>query len=114
MSTLDRTSFPEQYYAVIFSYQSGSNLDGYSEMDEETIELAQTMPGFLGYESKSNSEGTIFISYWLDRAAIDHWAKNARHQEAKRGGRSGWYAWYHSQISKVEHSHYFQFEKQKT
>ena len=49
MSTLDRTSFPEEYYAVIFSYQSGSNLDGYSEMDEETIELAQTMPGFLGY-----------------------------------------------------------------
>jgi len=114
MSKLDRNSLPSVYYAVIFSYEAGSDLSGYSEMDEETLDLAQTMPGFLGYESKSNHEGTVFISYWKDKASIDNWSKNTRHQVAKKGGKSGWYDWYHSQICKVERSHYFEFEKKKS
>lgn len=114
MNTLSRKDLPNEYYAVIFSYTDGPDRTGYAEMDEETLELAQSMPGFLGYESKKNSEGTLFISYWKDKAAIENWAINERHQVAKKGGRSGWYHWYHSQICKVERSHYFEFEKKKT
>lgn len=49
---------PEQkdYYAVIFSSAKSDDLDGYAEMDELTMKLAQEQKGFLGYESCANSE----------------------------------------------------------
>ena len=91
----------------MFSYKRGENLEGYLEMDEITLELAKSMPGCLGHESAGDSkELLIFISYWKDMESIENWKRNSTHKEAKAKGKSQWYQWYHSQITKVEHSSY--------
>ena len=102
---MNRENLEAPYYAVIFSYQRSNNLEGYQEMDDATLDLVKTMPGFLGHEVTGNSsEHAIFISYWKDMASIEHWKKNDLHKRAKEKGKTQWYQWYHSQICKVERS----------
>ena len=113
MNRWDRHKQNPPYYAVIFSYEPGPELEGYAEMDAETIELAQTMPGYLAHESRNDGTGTNFISYWKDLDSIDHWSRNERHRLAKKGGRSGWYGWYHSQTCRVERGNFFEFENEE-
>jgi heme-degrading monooxygenase HmoA len=92
------------YYAVIFSSEKTENLAGYAEMDEQTMDLAQKQPGFLGYESVNSGNTGIFISYWKSMDAINNWRKNSTHLMAKAKA-DQWYKRYLSQICKVEHSH---------
>lgn len=94
-------------YAVIFSYQRSTNLEGYQEMDNLTLDLAKQSPGFLGYEVTGNgAEHAIFISYWQNMESIDIWRKNPIHIEAKKKGINQWYNWFHSMICKVEHANF--------
>ncbi|GAB5556002.1 MAG: antibiotic biosynthesis monooxygenase [Schleiferiaceae bacterium] len=107
-----RKDLEAPYYAVIFSSKAGSNREGYQEVDDKTLELAMTMPGYLGHESKSENGEGVFISYWKDLESIAHWRKNEFHQTAIQGGKSGWYAWYHSQVCKVERQQFFEYEEE--
>lgn len=95
------------FYAVIFSSTKMQNLRGYAEMDEITMKLAAEQPGYLGYESVSNGNTGIFISYWESKSAIEHWRVNATHQLAKAQAEN-WYKRYLSQICLVESSHLFE------
>lgn len=95
------------YYAVIFSSTKSDNLNGYEEMDEATMRLAQQQPGFLGYESVNKGNTGIFISYWETMDAINGWRQNSTHLLAKAKAEQ-WYLRYLSQICKVEHSHLFE------
>lgn len=91
------------YYAVIFASSKSDNLEGYAEMDELTLKLAQEQPGFLGYESAGDHKAGIFISYWESMEAINGWRQNSTHLMAKaQAGK--WYKRYLSQICKVENS----------
>lgn len=94
------------FYAVIFISRKGENLEGYEEMDNRMMELAQQQEGYLGYSSSSNPDGGIFISYWKDETSIQKWRVNGEHGEAKSKAK-GWYDYYHSMISKVESSYIF-------
>ena len=49
------------YYAVIFASSKSDNLEGYAEMDELTLKLAQEQPGFLGYESAGDHSGNFYF-----------------------------------------------------
>lgn len=95
------------FYAVIFSSTKVDKLDGYAEMDEQTMLLAAQQPGYLGYESLSNLNKTIFISYWETKEDIQQWRVNATHQLAKSQAKR-WYQRYLSQICLVESSHLFE------
>ena len=102
---MDRKKFKAPYFANIFSYKRSKNLEGYSEMDDLTLKLAQETEGFLGYEvTGDGSEHAIFISYWESMEAIQRWRENTVHMKAKAKGKAQWYEWYHSQICKVEYS----------
>jgi heme-degrading monooxygenase HmoA len=103
VKTLPKSNF----YAVIFSNTKSNDLEGYAEMDERTMKLAQEQPGYLGYESISKDNNTIFISYWENKEAIDNWKKNATHQMAKSNAHK-WYRKYLSQICLVENSVLFE------
>ncbi len=94
------------YYAVIFSSTKSDDLDGYEEMDEITMDLAQKQQGFLGYESVNLNNKGIFISYWQTKEDIANWRKNATHLMAKDKAKK-WYKRYLSQICLVENSHEF-------
>jgi heme-degrading monooxygenase HmoA len=98
------------YYAVIFSSTKEEMREGFDEMDELTLKLAQQQPGYLGYESVGSGLKGIFISYWESKEAIDNWRKNATHKLAKDQARN-WYTRFLSQICFVESSHEFNKEK---
>ncbi len=91
------------FYAVIFISQKSQDLEGYSEMDEKMMTMAQEQEGYLGYSSASTAAGGIFISYWRDEESIAKWRADREHGEAKSQA-SKWYAYYHSMIARVESS----------
>lgn len=95
------------YYAVIFSSTKSTDLEGYKEMDDAMMELAQQQDGFLGYESSSNGDSGIFISYWQNMESIEKWRRNLEHGKAKAQA-SKWYKRYLSQICEVKSSHLFE------
>jgi len=88
-------------FAVIFISEKAETLDGYAEMDELTMNLAATQPGYLGYESVNNGNKGIFISYWESMEAIEAWKKHSTHLVAKNKAHN-WYKRYVSQICRVE------------
>ncbi len=99
----------KDYYAVIFSSTKSDDLEGYKEMDELTLKLAQEQEGFLGYESCNIGKQGIFISYWQSMESIVNWRQNMTHLQAKSNAKQ-WYKRYLSQICKVESSHLFENE----
>jgi len=95
------------YYAVIFSSQrTEAGPAGYEAAAERMLELARTMPGFLGVESARGSDGFgITVSYWDSLENIRRWREQAEHQTAQRKGREIWYARFELRICRVEHAY---------
>ena len=100
---IDRALIKAGCYAVIFSYVRGTDLEGYAEMDETTLRLASSVPGYLGYESTGDENRRIFISYWESMKAIEDWKANQTHRHAKSKAKQ-WYQSYHSMVTRIEHN----------
>lgn len=70
------------------------------------VELAKTMPGYLGVESTRDSSGAgITVSYWETEEAIRNWKHNAEHTGAQEAGKSTWYSDYAVRVAKVERAY---------
>ncbi|MDO3621509.1 antibiotic biosynthesis monooxygenase [Ralstonia pseudosolanacearum] len=101
------------YYAVIFSSLRTDGDNGYGAMAERMVELARTMPGFLGIESVRDEDAVtqgrpgITVSYWSSLEAIHEWKNQAEHRVAQQRGREQWYAAYHLRICKIEYDYGF-------
>lgn len=95
------------YYAVIFTSVKMENDEGYDEMAERMVELAQQQPGFLGLESARNEIG-ITVSYWTDLVSIKNWKEHAEHTIAREKGRADWYKAFKTRIAKVERDYGFE------
>lgn len=95
------------YYAVIFSSTMSDNHDGYSEMADLMVNLAEQQDGFLGVESARDEIG-ITVSYWKDLESIKNWKMQSDHKIAQKNGKSDWYARYKVRISKVERDYEFE------
>ncbi|MBV6485446.1 MAG: putative protein YqjZ [Flavobacteriales bacterium] len=95
------------YYAVIFTSVKMENDEGYNEMAERMVELAQQQPGFLGVESARNEIG-ITVSYWTDLVSIKNWKEHAEHTIAREKGRADWYKAFKTRIAKVERDYGFE------
>jgi len=100
MSAIANTPTPP-YYAVIFTSIRTEKEDGYGEMADRMVELAQQQTGFLGIESAREEVG-ITVSYWRDLEAIKNWKANSEHLQAQKSGRKSWYDSFKVRISKVE------------
>lgn len=100
MSDIAETPEPP-YYAVIFSSHRTEGDDGYGEMADRMLELAESQPGFLGVESVREGLG-ITVSYWDSPDSISEWKRNAEHREAQRLGRQKWYSTFRVRVAKVE------------
>src|SRR3989442_994482 len=91
------------YYAVIFTSQQGSSLEGYDETSVEMETLAARQPGFLGLESVRGPDGLgITVSYWSSPDSIRAWKEQAEHRAAQRMGRERWYRDYRIRVCRVE------------
>jgi len=95
------------YYAVIFTSVRTGVDDGYGDMAEEMLQLAQQQPGYLGEESARNKIG-ITVSYWQSLEAIKAWKENERHRLAQQRGRSDWYQSNKTRICLVERDYSFE------
>ncbi len=95
------------YYAVIFSNLRTEIEDGYEEMADEMVRLAEKQPGYLGHESVRDGLG-ITISYWESLESIKNWKANSDHLIAQKFGREKWYAAYKTRIAKVERDYSFE------
>lgn len=89
------------YYAVIFTSFRTDVDEGYAEMANQMVELAQQQAGFLGLESAREQMG-ITVSYWADLTAIKAWKQQVDHQQAQRLGRELWYSSYKTRVALVE------------
>lgn len=92
------------YYAVIFSsVRNADDAEGYAAMAERMMELARSMPGFLGVESARGEDGFgITVSYWDTEDHIREWQRHAEHLAAQHLGRTRWYDRYTLRVCKVE------------
>ncbi len=95
------------YYAVIFTSIRTSVDEGYGQMAETMVTLAQQQPGYLGHESARETIG-ITVSYWKDLEAIRTWKTNLDHLMAQKMGKEKWYASYKTRICLVERDYHFE------
>lgn len=95
------------YYAVIFTSLRTETDAGYGATAQRMVELAATMPGFLGVESAREEVG-ITVSYWKDVESIRHWKYQMEHMVARDKGREQWYAAYRLRVAKVERAYGFE------
>ena len=100
MSLIANTPKPP-YYAVIFSSLQTEDLEGYGEMADRMVSLANQQSGFLGIESAREGLG-ITVSYWSDLDSIKKWKKQVDHREAQKIGKKRWYSHYKTRIALVE------------
>ena len=94
------------YWAVIFTSLQTGDLAGYDEASARMMELAATMPGFLGAETAREGVG-ITISYWSDLDSIAAWKNQAEHLATQGEGRRRWYSRYVTRIARVERDYAF-------
>ncbi len=98
------------YYAVVFSsLRTAADPAGYEAMADRMVELARSMPGFLGMESVRGADGLgITVSYWEREENIRQWQQHAEHLHAQHLGRSIWYAQFQLRVCKVERAYGFE------
>ena len=100
MTLLAKTPTPP-YYAVIFTSVRTAGDNGYGEVADRMVTLAEQQPGFLGIESAREEVG-ITVSYWQDLDSIKQWKQNVEHLGAQKMGREQWYETFKVRIAKVE------------
>lgn len=95
------------YYAVIFTAQRNrADEPGYERTAARMVELAATMPGFIGVESTRDELGLgITVSYWQSLADIERWRKQAEHAAARASGRKDWYEHYELRVARIERAY---------
>lgn len=101
---------PPPYYAVIFTSERTGNDEDYPDIAQQMVDLAQQQPGYLGFETASENNHSISISYWKDLDSIGAWKENADHDIAQRLGREKWYKGYVTRIALVEKDYSFERE----
>ncbi|RUM53156.1 MAG: antibiotic biosynthesis monooxygenase [Marinomonas sp.] len=89
------------YYAVIFTSVRTAGDNGYGEVADKMVTLAEQQPGFLGMESAREEVG-VTVSYWQDLDSIKQWKQNVEHLGAQKMGREQWYETFKVRIAKVE------------
>ena len=91
---------PGQVVTVFRSRLRPDAAPGYDDEGDEVLELARRQPGFVDFKSFRAEDGEkVSIVTFADRASHDAWRHHARHVEAQRRGRDGWYAAYAVQVS---------------
>ena len=98
---------PPPYYAVIFTSLRTDNADGYEQMADLMVELAEKQPGYLGIESARSGLG-ITVSYWESEEAIRAWREHVHHRLAQQRGYTDWYSAFCTRVCKVERDNFWE------
>ena len=98
-----KKDIPTPYYAVVFSSERTTEVEGYKEMDKLIYQEVEKNPGYIGHEGTRQEDGFgIHVSYWKDLDSINIWKENTLHKQAKNMGVQKWYKSFKTRICKVE------------
>jgi uncharacterized protein len=110
LQRLRNKDLPSQVWTVSFANGRpyNSDGDGYGETADEMDALASQQPGFIGVGSVRSDGGEgITVSRWSSIAAMVSWRKVSAHIAAQEEGRNRWYAWYRSDVARVDRTSEF-------
>lgn len=90
---------------VIFEVQPAEGQkDTYLDMAGEMRPLVEQMDGFISverFQSLTNPEKLLSISFFKDEAALDEWRQLAAHRRAQSKGRTGMFSDYRIRVVSV-------------
>jgi len=93
---------------VLFRSKLVDAPDGYAEMAQEMLALAQTMPGFVDVKAFTAEDGErLTLVWWEDEETLAGWRNQTRHLLAQRTGRERWYQYYTLEVAEVKRSTHF-------
>lgn len=84
--------------AVLFEAMAvAEKRDRYFQLAEQLKPLLSDIDGFISierFQSTTNPEKFISLSWWKDEESINHWKKNVQHKLAQDEGRSTIFSFY--------------------
>jgi heme-degrading monooxygenase HmoA len=93
---------------VLFRSKLVDAPDGYAEMAQEMLTLANTMPGFIDVKAFKADDGErLTLVWWQDEDTLRAWRTNARHLVAQKAGRERWYEYYKIEVAEVKRARDF-------
>ena len=91
--------------AVIFEVTVNAATSGrYFELAAALKEELESVVGFISverFESLTNNNKYLSLSFWRDREAVEDWYGRANHREAQREGRVGIFKNYRIRVAEV-------------
>lgn len=88
-------------YAVIFKAEINKIDKAYSAMASRMRELAINEFGCIEFNSVTEGNNEIAISYWNSKEQIKEWKQNKEHLKAQELGKNKWYKTYNVEIVEV-------------
>ena len=88
-------------YAVIFKAEINKIDSSYSAMAKRMRELALNEYGCIEFNSVTEGDNEIAISYWSSKEQIKEWKQNKEHLKAQELGKNKWYKNYSVEIVEV-------------
>lgn len=99
---------PEPPYVAVIStnIHNGNDIEGYNQHMAIVIEIAKSLPGFLGLESSASllEDGRtlkVGVIYWQDMQSLEAWRAHPEHLKVKRKGKRDWYDEHNIRICQV-------------
>ncbi len=91
--------------AVIFEVEPAEGQrQRYLDLAAEMRPLADQIDGFISverFQSLTNPERLLALSFWRDEAAVSEWRKLAAHRRAQAQGRAGIFRDYRLRVAEV-------------
>lgn len=91
--------------AVIFEvFPAEGRRDDYLDMAAKMRPMVEEVDGFISverFQSLTNPEKLLSISFFRDEAALDHWRQLTAHRGAQRAGRGGIFSDYRLRVVSV-------------
>jgi heme-degrading monooxygenase HmoA len=91
--------------AVIFRARINELDEDYHATATRMRELAMDKYGCIEFNSVSEGDEEIAISYWHNEDDIKAWKADAEHRAAQKKGRNKWYRSYRVDITHIERSY---------
>jgi heme-degrading monooxygenase HmoA len=84
--------------AVLFEAMAvAEKKERYFQLAAQLKPLLSDIDGFISierFQSTTNPDKFISLSWWSDEKAIKHWKKNVQHKLAQNEGKSSIFSWY--------------------
>lgn len=94
-------------YVVIFRAKIRSLDDEYAKVATSMRELAPGQFGSLDFQSVTEGNDEVALSYWPDEESIRGWKSHAEHVLAQELGRERWYDSYIVQVARITREYRF-------